>query len=107
MKNNKSPGIDGLSADFLKVFWRKIKYFITNAANFSHEEGQLPISWRQSIITCLPKGNKDRQLLKNWRPIPLLCVSYKLVSSVLAERMKSYLPNIISKNKTGYIKGGR
>ena len=38
MKNNKSPGIDGLSVDFLKVFWQKIKYFITNAANFSYEK---------------------------------------------------------------------
>ena len=33
MKNNKSPGIDGISADFLKVFWGKLKYFIANAIN--------------------------------------------------------------------------
>ena len=28
MKNNKSPGIDGITADFLKVFWRQLKIFI-------------------------------------------------------------------------------
>ena len=28
MKNNKTPGIDGISADFLKVFWDHLKYFV-------------------------------------------------------------------------------
>ena len=27
MKNNKSPGIDGLSSEFFKVFWGKLKHF--------------------------------------------------------------------------------
>ena len=27
MKNNKSPGIDGITAEFLKVFWGKLKFF--------------------------------------------------------------------------------
>ena len=26
MKNNKTPGIDGIPADFLKVFWRQLKF---------------------------------------------------------------------------------
>ena len=33
MKNNKTPGIDGIPADFLKVFWRQLKFFVTNAIN--------------------------------------------------------------------------
>ena len=105
MKNNKSPGIDGLSVDFLKVFWGKLKNHITDAINVSYNKGILPVSWRQSIITCLPKGDKARQFLKNWRPISLLCAVYKLASGVLAERMKPYLNNLISKTQTGYIKG--
>ena len=56
MKNNKSPGIDGISADFLKVLGGKLKYHIKNAINSSYVKGTLPISWCQSIITCLPKG---------------------------------------------------
>ena len=74
MKNGKSPGIDGISVDFLKVFWIRLKYFITNCINFCYKKGKLSYSLRQSIITCLPKGNKDRQCLKSWRPISLLCV---------------------------------
>ena len=105
MKNGKSPGIDGISVDFLKVFWIRLKYFITNCINFCYKKGKLSYSLRQSIITCLPKGNKDRQCLKNWRPISLLCLIYKMASAVIAERMKPHLEKIISRNQTGFLKG--
>ena len=38
MKNGKSPGIDGISVDFLKVFWIRLKYFITNCINFCYKK---------------------------------------------------------------------
>ena len=84
MKNGKSPGIDRITAEFLKVFWRKLKVKVTNAINCCFEKGQLSTSLRQSIITCIPKGNKDRKFVKNWRPISLLCVTYKVASAAMA-----------------------
>ena len=74
MKNNISPGTDGLSVDFIKVFWNKLKCFITNAINFCYSNGILTLSMRQTIITCIPKGNKNHSLIKTWRPISLLPV---------------------------------
>ena len=100
MKNNKSPGIDGISADFLKL-----KHFVCNALNSCYSNGILSVSMRQSIITCIPKGNKDRSQIKNWRPISLLTVPYKLASSSIARRLKSILDNIISKTQSGFISG--
>ena len=91
MKNNKCPGIDGFPSEFFKVFWGKLKYFVLRALNESYVSGQLSISLRQCIISCLPKGNKPRHLLKNWRPISLLSVVYKIASSALSARLKSYL----------------
>ena len=55
MKSNKSPGIDGITAKFVKVFWRQLKYFIVNAINCRFSKGCLPVSLRQCIITCLSK----------------------------------------------------
>ena len=105
MKNGKCPGIDGISVDFLKVFWGKLKFYILNSINSSYEKGVLSVSLRQSIISCLPKGNKDRTILKNWRPIALLCVVYKMASAVIAERMKPHLDKIISGTQTGFLSG--
>ena len=105
MKPNKTPGIDGIMVEFLKVFWRQLKYFITNALNCGFLKGRLSVSLRQCIITCLPKPNKDRSLLKNWRPISLLSVIYKLASGSISERFKKTLNNIISSCQTGFISG--
>ena len=60
MKNGKTPGIDGFPADFLKLFWPKLKYFIQSSINYSYKHGELPLTLRQCIISCLSKGNKDR-----------------------------------------------
>ena len=105
MKNNKTPGIDGIPADFLKVFWPQLKYFVTRSLNACYKKGKLSESLRQSVIICLPKGKTNRHLLKNWRPISLLCATYKLASTVIATRMKPCIDQIVSKSQTGFLSG--
>ena len=73
IKSNKSPGIDGITAEFLKVFWRRLKHFVIDAINCGFHKGCLTVSLRQCIITCLPKSNKDRTLLKLAAHIPAEC----------------------------------
>ena len=105
MKNNKSPGIDGFTSEFFKFFYTDIKIFIKRAINEGYLVGKLSISQRQGLITCLPKGDKPKQYLKNWRPITLLSVIYKIASGRIAERIKSVLTDLISEDQTGFISG--
>ena len=105
MKNNKTPGIDGIPADFLKVFWPQLKYFVTRSLNACFKKGKLSHSLRQSVIICIPKGKTNRHLLRNWRPISLLCATYKLASTVIATRMKPFIDQIVSKSQTGFLSG--
>ena len=105
MKNGKTPGIHGFPAEFFKVFWSKLKYFIQNAINFSSKHGELSLTLRQCIISCLPKGNKDHAILKDWCPISLLSVIYKIVSSAITNRIKMVLDHLIDKIQTGFIPG--
>ena len=105
MKNNKSPGIDGFTSEFFKFFYTDIKIFIKRAINEGYLEGKLSISQRQGLITCLPKGDKPKQYLKNWWPITLLNVIYKIASGCIAERIKSVLTDLISEDQTGFISG--
>ena len=60
---------------------------------------------RLGIITLIPKKDKIRLLLKNWRPITLLTVDYKLIAKSLASRLQKVLPNLVSQNQFAYIKG--
>ena len=105
MKNNKSPGSDGYTTEFFKFFWSDIKYFVVRAINCIFRKGELPITQRLGIISCLPKGDKPRQFLKNWRPITLLNVLYKIISGCLSHRIKQVLDYIISDTQSGFLKG--
>ena len=105
MKNNKSPGSDGFTIEFFKFFWRDFGDFIVRAINNSFELGELSTTQKEGIIICIPKGDKDKHYLKNWRPITLLNVTYKIASSCIANRIKQVLPKLINEDQTGFISG--
>ena len=105
MKNDKSPGSDGYSAEFYKFFYRDIGAFLLRSINEGFEKGELSNSQKQGVIICIPKENKQKKLLKNWRPITLLNYSYKIASAVIANRLKTVLPSIINECQKGFLKG--
>ena len=105
MKNDKSPGTDGFTVNFFKFFWKDLGNFIIRSLNEGFVEGKMSISQREGIITCIPKGDKPREFLKNWRPISLLNVVYKIGSSCIANRMKEVLPQLINEDQTGFVPG--
>ena len=105
MKNNKTPGIDGLPAEFFKVFWKQLGMLILKALNNSFEKGTLSTSLRQCLIVCLPKKGKQRQFIKNWRPLSMLSVLYKIAAAAIANRIKPYLTKLISETQTGFVSG--
>ena len=101
-KNNKSPGSDGFTVEFFKFFWQDIGIFLLRPLNYGFDNNELSTTQKEGIITCIPKSNKDRKFLKNWRPISLLNCSYKLASACLANRLKTVLSDLISKDQTGF-----
>ena len=105
MKNNKSPGSDGFTIEFYKFFWSDIGYFIVRSLNYGFQIGELSSTQKEGVITCIPKANKNKQYIKNWRPISLFNVSYKLASACIANRLKKILPCLIHNDQTGFIAG--
>ena len=104
-KNNVSPGSSGFTNEFFKFFWIDLKYFVTKAINFGYENGRLSVTQRLGIITLIPKGDKDKTYLKNWRPLTLLNSLYKLVSGCIADRIKPHLDTIINGDQKGFVSG--
>ena len=64
MKNSKSPGNDGFTVEFFKFFWKDLRIIILRSLNFAYKNGSLSVTQKQGIITCIPKPNKSRFLLK-------------------------------------------
>ena len=105
MKNNKSPGNSGYTTEFFKFFFKDIGKYLVRAINYGFDVGSLSITQRQGVITCIPKDGKNPQHLKNWRPISLLNVSYKIASSCICNRLKLFLPKIINSSQKSFLNG--
>uniref|UniRef100_A0A671UN80 Reverse transcriptase domain-containing protein n=1 Tax=Sparus aurata TaxID=8175 RepID=A0A671UN80_SPAAU len=65
----------------------------------------MPGSWREAIISVIPKEGKDKQDCSSYRPISVLNQDYRLFTAVLARRLERILPGIIHMDQTGFIKG--
>ena len=104
MKLNKTPGNDGLTVEFYYTFWPALGDLLVEVLNETYERGELTASQKQGVITLIEKEAKDTLHIKNYRPITLLNVDYKIVSKVLAKRMKEVLNEIIHHDQVGYIK---
>lgn len=102
---DRSPGLDGLPAEFYDTFWGHLKASFKDLANNIFTEHITRGSQQRiSLITLLHKRD-DKDDLDNWRPISLLCVDYKLISKVLSMRLKVVLPHIIEEEQTCGILG--
>ena len=86
MGNGKAPGIDGLPVEFYKTFWDVLGIDLYSVLLQCIDDGILPHSCRRSVITLLPKDG-DNGLLKNWRPVSLLCTDLKIFTKSLSLRI--------------------
>ena len=102
-KSDSAPGQTGLTFEFYKKFWDFLGFFLVNAANYSKNIGKLPDFLSRGTISLLPKGEKDREELGNWRPLTLLSVEYKLISGCIAKRMSRVMPKIINHDQVGFV----
>ena len=103
--NGKSPGEDGFTAEFYAKFFDILGEDLVESLNSAHEKGQLSISQRRGVITLLTKDDTALSHLKNWRPITLLNVDYKIASKAIAKRIDATLPHLIHTDQTRFIKG--
>lgn len=104
LKPNKSPGSDGLPGEFYKAFWEELEDIFIDMMVECFESGELPPSMKRAVTALIfKKGEKSN--LENYRPISLTNVDYKIIAGVLAKRIQTVLPDLVTTDQTGYIKG--
>jgi mannosylglycoprotein endo-beta-mannosidase len=103
LPNNKSPGPDGFTNEFLKSCWPLVaEDFYTLCDSFYNGEVCLR-SINSSHIVLIPK--KDGPMtVSDYRPISLLNTSVKLLTKILANRLQMKIKGLIHQNQYGFIK---
>ena len=104
MAQGKSPGSDGLPLEFYDAFWDLLGKDLVNVFNASLEAGLLPLSQREALIALIFKKG-DCLDHKNWRPISLLNVDYKLCARVLAGRLLKVIASAVAPDQTCGVPG--
>ena len=104
LRLNKVPGPDGLTVEFYKCFWDVLGPKLVDVVNTCFGDEELTESMKNSVTRILFKKG-DRKDLKNWRPISLLNVDYKIASKVLSSRLSKVLETIIDPDQTCSIPG--
>ena len=105
MKENKSPGVDGLSPKILKETVEQISKPLAHVFNMSLQEGIVPLEWKEAnIIPLLKKGSRNKSV--NYRPVSLTSVICKLLETINRDHMIDFLVKhkLINPSQHGFLK---
>ncbi|GAU22005.1 hypothetical protein TSUD_111440, partial [Trifolium subterraneum] len=104
MHPDKSPGPDGFNPAFYQRFWEQCSDDIFSAASIWLERGYFPTSLNETNICLIPKCDNPTSM-KDLRPISLCNVLYKMISKVLANRLKCCLDKCVSQEQSAFVEG--
>jgi hypothetical protein len=99
---DKAPGLDGFNAHFYKKCWHIIKRDLLRMIQYVQKSTKLGGSTNSTFLALIPKDSNPSSFSR-FRPISLCNVSYKLITKVIANRIKPLLHKLISPNQSGFV----
>ena len=105
MKENKSPGVDGIAPKILKETVEQICTPLAHVFNMSLEEGIVPLEWKEAnIIPLFKKGSRNKSV--NYRPVSLTSVICKVLETIIRDHMMDFLikHKLINPSQHGFLK---
>lgn len=99
---SKCPGSDGMSGYFYQQFWETIGEEVTAMVQNFFNNGELEEGINRTNICLIPK-TLNATSLKEYRPISLCNVAMKIITKILAKRLKRVLPTVISETQAAFV----
>lgn len=90
---NKCPGPDGMSGHFFQQFWESSGEEITEMVQRFFETGVLEEEINNTNICLIPKI-LNAMRMSEYRPISLCNMAYKIISKLMARKLKKVLPRV-------------
>ncbi|GKE11321.1 RNA-directed DNA polymerase, eukaryota [Tanacetum coccineum] len=102
--SQKSLGPDGFSFLFRKSYWELLKEDVGNSVRCVLESFVMPRGVNSSFITLIPKISNPIHI-KDFRPISLIGMQYKIIAKILANRLSKVIDKVVSKEQSAFIAG--
>ena len=106
MKAFKASGPDGLHAGFFQRFWHTVGNSLIEEVRKCFAEKNIPDYLNQTLMVLIPKIHGP-ETLGNYRPISLCNTAYKVITKIIANRIRPVLSSIISPLQTAFVPGRR
>ena len=103
-QKDKSPGPDGWTIEFFLGFYEVLGMDLLQVVEDTRVSGRIPASFNSTFIALIPKTDNPETLYE-FRPISLCNCIYKIVSKVIARRLKAILSENISAEQFGFLEG--
>ncbi|XP_074266449.1 uncharacterized protein LOC141589722 [Silene latifolia] len=100
----KAPGPDGMNELFFQTYWGTVGPAVVDTVLNILRGNVMPTEFNTTNIVLIPK-KKAPDKVSDLRPISLCNVVYKLVSKILANRLKLFLSDIVSENQSAFTPG--
>jgi len=101
LKSHKTPGIDQIPAELIKVGGRTMCLEIHKLITSIWKKEKLPEDWKEPIIVPIYKKG-DKTDYNNYRGISLLPSTYKILSNILLSRLIPYVKEIFGDYQCGF-----
>ena len=102
MKPISAPRLDDMPPIFFKNYWNTVGHDVISATLSALNSGTIPPNINQTFISLIPK-TKSPEIAKDFRPISLCNVTYKLISKTIANRLKKCFPKIVSESQGAFL----
>ena len=104
LNNDKAPSPDGLPIAIWAFSWDFVKNEVLGFFKEFHEQGRFVKNLNATFLVLIPKKQTVEDF-KDLRPISLVGGLYKILSKVLANRIKRVMDKVISKSQNAFVEG--
>ena len=101
----KAHGNDGIPGEAYKATMKWAVKPITKVMNLIKEGRAIPTKWMEGTIVYIYKNKGDASECKNYRPICLTQIIYKIWSGLITRKLTKIMHIITSNNQYGYKEG--